>query len=264
MRVFGIAALIVVILYSVSYATDMEVRRVNKKLQDMDKARPCDDYKFVELQKDGSYVTKATLYNKCDVIIELDGEILKFGGCIDVDGDGISEAVVSDYHRLAGGAPINLTYIYKSNKNKIELIETFVGDFGEGAAFVDLNKDGKAEVLTYETWSNWGELELRDSPATPVIYCYRNSKFVDCTEHFPQILKAEIDITLKEALEKKEHKNEYNKHPVLKQEYIGFMKGRALKYLALFSKLGQEKKGWEGVKKFFPDSYEWLKEEWSK
>lgn len=230
----------------------------------MDKARPCDDYKFVTLLKDDSYVTKAALYNKHDVKIEIEGEILKFGGCIDVDGDGVPETVITDYHRAAGGAPINLTQIYKSNKNKIELIETFVGEFGEGAAFVDLNKDGKIEVLTYVTWSNWGDLTLRDSPATPEIYCYKNSSFIDCTKQFPQIIKSEIDSTLKEALEKKEHKNNYNKYPELKQEYIGFMKGRALKYLALFSKLGQEKKGWEGVRKFFPDSYEWLKEEWNK
>src|SRR6185369_3374533 len=100
MRFLGIIVFIVM-FFSVSYATDMEVRRVNKKLHDMDKAKPCDDYKFVTLLKDDSYVTKAALYNKHDVKIEIEGEILKFGGCIDVDGDGVPEAVITDYHRAA-------------------------------------------------------------------------------------------------------------------------------------------------------------------
>ncbi|HCE68986.1 MAG: hypothetical protein A2X82_05215 [Geobacteraceae bacterium GWC2_55_20] len=264
MRVLGITTLIVVMLFSVSYASDMEVDSVNGKLQAMNKAKPCDFYKFVPLQKNDFYVTKAALYNKHKVKIEVEGENLDFGGCIDVDGDGMPEAVISDYHSHAGGAPINRNMIYKSNKDKIELLETFVGEFGEDAAFLDLNKDGKTEVITYVTWSNWGDLALRDSPATPEIHCYKNNRFIDCTKQFPQILRAEIESTLKETSEKKEHKNEYNKHPVLKQEYIGFMKGRALKYLALFSRLGQEKKGWEGVQKLFPDSYKWLKDEWNK
>lgn len=264
MRVLGLSTLIVVMLSAISYASDMEVDSVNEKLQSMNKAKPCDFYKFVPLQNNDSYVTKAALYNKHKAKIEVEGEILDFGGCIDVDGDGVPEAVITDYHSHAGGAPINESNIFKSTNNRIELIETIVGEFGELAAFNDLNKDGKTEVITYVTWSNWGDLTLRNSPATPEIYCYKNSSFIDCTKQFPQIIKAEIDSTLKEAREKKEHKNEYNKHPVLKQEYIGFMKGRALKYLALFSKLGQEKQGWEGVEKLFPDSYKWLKDEWNK
>jgi len=122
----------------------------------MDKAKPCDYYIWEPKQKNDSYVTKAALYDKFKNKLEIEGEILDFRGCIDVNSDGVPEAVVTDYIRYGGGAPIYSKEIYKSSESKIELMGKFVGEFGEDAAFVDLNKDGKTEVVEYLMWSGWG------------------------------------------------------------------------------------------------------------
>lgn len=100
-----------------------------------------------------------------------------------------------------------------------------------------------------------GGLSLTDSPTIIEISCFRKNKFVDCTKEFPVSLNNEINQTLKEV-------REYKKEPGFEGEYKSFLKSHALKYLALYSKLGQKKKGWEGIKKYFPSAYYWLKKEW--
>jgi len=239
-----------------SYALDQYVWEANEKVEAMDKSKPCDYYRFDPKQRKGSYVTKATLYDKFKNKLEIEGEILDLRACIDVDGNGVPEAVVTDYHSAVGGAPIYYKQIYKSIESKIELMETFIGEFGEDAAFVDLNKDGKTEVVEYLMWSGWGGLSLNDSPTLIEISCFRKIEFVDCTKEFPVLLNNEIDQTLKEV-------REYMKEPGFEEAYRNFMKSHALKFLALNSKLGQEQKGWDGVKKYFPNAYAWLLSEWA-
>jgi hypothetical protein len=255
MKILSFTTLITMIFCTMSYAIDQYVYEANKKVEAMDKAKPCDYYRLEPKQKNESYVTKATLYDKFKNKLEIEGEILDFRGCIDVDGDSVPEAVVTDYIRFGGGAPIYVKKIYKSSESKIELIGKFVGEFGEDAAFVDLNKDGKTEIVEYNMWSGWGELALNDSPTLLEISCFRKNEFVDCTKEFTVLLNNEIDQTLKEV-------REYKKELGFGDEYKSFMKSHALKYLALYRKLGQEQKGWDGVKKYFPDAYAWLKNEW--
>ena len=156
MKILNFTTLIIIICCTMSYALDKYVWEANKKVEAMDKAKPCDYYIWEPKQKNDSYVTKAALYDKFKNKLEIEGEILDFRGCIDVNSDGVPEAVVTDYIRYGGGAPIYSKEIYKSSESKIELMGKFVGEFGEDAAFVDLNKDGKTEVVEYLMWSGWG------------------------------------------------------------------------------------------------------------
>jgi uncharacterized protein len=221
---------------------------------------PCGDYSFTTQESsEHEKPNKAILSDKYGHSIEVNGNLLSFRGCIDIDGDKILEAAVSDYLRACGGAPCSKVIIYGSNKNELKEVGHIAGDFGEESAFADLNGDGKTEILSYSCWANWGDLDLQYSPFLPTIYCYKENKFVECTDNYPEIIVREIATTLKQYQDiVKERLDKWHESPSEEE-----VKEFALKYFALHDIIHKESIGWAGVKKHFPRSvYDWLRREW--
>jgi len=222
--------------------------------------KPCEDYTFVKPEEvqDDEAPMRATLKDRNNNSIVIEGAYLTFTGCVDIKGDGRTEAVIYDYNRYCGGRPCSFTYVYTSDGHNLRLMGPhIVGDFGEDVAFKDLRHDGKMELLTYVRWAYWGGLDYWSSPLLPEILCYRENDFKDCTKEFPKILEREIDESLKVP---KHDETEDN----LDKNELQEIKGQALKYLAIHEIMGNEKEGWKGVRKLFPSAYQWLKEEWNK
>ena len=162
-------------------------------------------------------------------------------GCMDIDNDGQSEAVV-EYR--SGGAHCCYTYlIYKKAKTKLKLIGAiYLGDSSE-PVFKDLDNDGVMEILVLDgRLAYFGGLCFACSPSLPLIISYRNKSFIDSTARFPKIIEQEVQNTLNE-------------------KDSGFdLRGNALKYLALHIILGKEADGWHGIRNYYPETSSWLKE----
>ena len=161
--------------------------------------------------------------------------------CVDIDNDGQLEAVV-EYR--SGGAHCCYTYlIYRKAETKLKLIGSiYLGNSSE-PILKDIDNDGIMEVLTLDDrLAYFGDLCFACSPFLPLIISYRNNSFIDCTAKFPKIIEQEIQKTLNER-------------------DSGFdLRGNALKYLALHIILGKEADGWIGIKKYYPETFLWLKE----
>jgi len=162
--------------------------------------------------------------------------------CVDIDNDGQKEAIV-EYYTL--GAHCCFEYhIYRQEEAGLKLFERQYLGNAYAPVFKDINKDGILEMLTFDdSFSYFNGLCYACSPALPLILCYRNKMFSDCTNEFPEIIDHAIEKTLKK-----------------KEDHELYRRGLALQYLVLNVIGGKRELGWQGVKKYYPDSYLWLRE----
>lgn len=162
--------------------------------------------------------------------------------CLDIDNDSQKEAVIEYYTH--GAHCCFEYYIYKKEASGLRLIESISLGEASNPMFKDINKDELPEILTTnDSLAYFDGLCHACSPSLPLVLCYRNKKFSDCTDEFPVI----VDQAIKENLKRNE-----------KDELL--RKGIALQYLALHSIKGRKEEGWRGVKKYYPESYSWLTE----
>lgn len=162
--------------------------------------------------------------------------------CVDIDNDGQKEAVI-DYYTHGAHCCFEY-YIYGKESAGLQLIQSIsLGEYSN-PMFQDINKDGLPEIVALnDSLAYFAGLCHACSPSLPLVLCYRNKKFSDCTDEFPVI----IDQAIKKNLMKSE-----------KDESL--RKGIALQYLALHIIKGKKEEGWRGVKKYYPESYSWLRE----
>jgi hypothetical protein len=169
------------------------------------------------------------------------GSSLRLYHCVDIDRDGRKEAIVEYY---SGGAHCcSVYYVYKEEDSALKLVESILLGNASSPIFKDIDKDGVMEILTLnDTFAYFGGLCYACSPFLPLVLCYRENIFSDCTNQFPGILDEEVKRTL-----------------ARKGDIDDDWKGIALAYLALHIIKGQEAEGWKGVKEYYPQSYSWLK-----
>jgi hypothetical protein len=201
------------------------------------------------IRKDQSSGSKWILRDKYNNSIILDYSNYDWGWatglrlykCVDIDKDGQLEAVLEFY---SGGVHCCYKYfIYKKERSGLGLMESISLGNASRPVFKDINNDGAVEILTInDSLDSFGGLCHACSPFFPLIICYSNNVFIDCTFKFPELIDDEIQKTLKE-----------------KGSIDDDWKGIALKYLVLHIIKGKEKEGWQGVKKYYPQTYSWLK-----
>ncbi len=169
------------------------------------------------------------------------GSSLRLYHCVDIDHDGRKEAIVEYY---SGGAHCcSVYYVYKEEGSALKLVESIPLGNASSPVFKDIDKDGVMEILTVnDAFAYFGGLCYACSPFLPLVLCYRENSFSDCTDQFPGILDEEVKRTL-----------------ARKGDIEDDWKGIALAYLALHIVKGQEAEGWKGVKEYYPQSYAWLK-----
>lgn len=201
------------------------------------------------VKKDEFSGTKWTLKDKYNnsAIIDFSntdwgwGTFLSLYQCVDINHDGQLEAVVL---YGSGGAHCCFNYfIYKKEKSQLKLVKNiFLGNESR-LVFKDINNDGIMEILTFnDSLAYFDKLCYACLPRLPLIICQNNNVFTDCSANFPEIIDKEIQATLKD-----------------KGSIDDDWKGIALKYLALHIIKGREAEGWRGVKKYYPQTYSWLK-----
>jgi hypothetical protein len=167
---------------------------------------------------------------------------IRLYACVDLDGDGRQEAVLEHFTR---GAHCCFDYrFFKLDQEALVPCGNLYLGNGNNPVFKDLDGDGKTEILTLDdSFAYFDGLCFACSPQLPLILCYRDGQFTDCTAGFSSLLSPLIEENLKGTAQDPTYE-----------------RGMALEYLALHIIQGREKEGWAGVRRHYPNCFLWLKE----
>jgi len=167
----------------------------------------------------------------------------------DVDGDGQEEAIVLHY---TGGAHCCFEYFVVATTPQGPVV---LDSFSLGNASIeqvmDITADGRAELLTWDDrLAYFDALPYAFSPFLPLVLCWRDGAFQDCTARFPELLRAEANGAVDRLLSAVQ---EGGKDDLVKR-------GAALKVAALYHRMGQLREGLGKVANICPPCAEWLEE----
>jgi hypothetical protein len=171
--------------------------------------------------------------------------------CQDVTGDRIPELLFETY---SGGAHCCTTAYIVSLKGPIRLILRY--DAGNADVEVaDLNHDGRPELLLGDdSFAYFDDLCYACSPSVPpIVACYRNGRFEDCTRQFPSVVREQAANSAVEL-------RELAKRGVHDASDLQYIRGAALSLYAPYVLLGQETRGWTAVRAIvsIPEVLTWL------
>jgi hypothetical protein len=162
--------------------------------------------------------------------------------CEDLLGDDQVELIVEDY---SGGAHCCSTYYVYSPRHRKMLLMAKTGN-GSLQDIKDLNRDGKKELIASDDrLAYFGGLSYAASPMLPLIFCYREGQYTDCTRDFPDLLNQAMQES--EAGLKQSDADEISN------------KRNALAIYALGILLGKESETWQRLQAMLPkDTRVWL------
>jgi hypothetical protein len=113
----------------------------------------------------------------------------------DINGDGLKEVIVQS---SSGGNcwSCNPTEIYRVSNHRVELIAA-----GPIHKIIDLDGDGIKELVVTDTrWEMYDDLSHAASPWAPMIYAWRNGRYVYASRDFPAYYRSELQ-KLRAAIE---------------------------------------------------------------
>jgi hypothetical protein len=156
--------------------------------------------------------------------------------CTDIDGNHVLELLVSSE---SGGAHCCETlhaWVLEA-KSPRKSLEYPAGNAG-GFELRDLDADGRQELLLGDdTFAYFADLCYACSPSSlPMVVCSTEKGFQDCTQKFPDFLRAALDRYAARL-----------KTPADAAE-VKFVEGAALGALAVWTLLGDEEKGLESIR----------------
>jgi hypothetical protein len=129
------------------------------------------------------------------------------------------------------------------------LVEFFAGNAG-GYEISDLNGDGNLQlILGDDSFAYFGGLSYASSPASlPLVACYRNGSFSDCTRQFPAALQKSIELYRAELedTQLRIKSGQINVSPEWPADF--WIAGPVLGVYANFVLLGQDDEGWAAVR----------------
>jgi hypothetical protein len=174
-------------------------------------------------------------------------ELWELTATADVDGDGQEEAIVLHY---TGGAHCCFEYfVVDTGPQGPIVLDSFSLGNGPIDKVMDITADGRAELLTWDDrLAYFGDLSFAHSPFLPLVLCWQEGAFRDCTTRFPDLLWEEAQramSALSAAMQ------EGGKDDAVKR-------GRALKVAALYYRMGRWQEGLRKVSDVCPPCADWL------
>jgi len=108
----------------------------------------------------------------------------------DLDGDRFLEAVVT---ADGGGAHGNLEYYLCAFRPRFRLLACVRAGRSGMNEFTDLDRDGKKEImLGDDSFANFDDLPCAKTPTLPMVLGCMDSRYVDVTARYPDIVHADI------------------------------------------------------------------------
>jgi hypothetical protein len=159
--------------------------------------------------------------------------------CLDVTGDQHQDLLVSTY---SGGAHCCTTLYVVALTPPARLLLYYDAGNSGGYQVVDLNKDGRPELLLGDDGlAYFADLCDACSPSSmPLLACFRDGRFQDCTRAFPMFLREQIASQtqgLREAL-RTAGRDSFSQQSI---------RGAALGLYAAYLLAGLDATGWQAV-----------------
>lgn len=166
--------------------------------------------------------------------------------CKDVTGDGIHELVVQTY---TGGAHCCWTLYFLALEPVARVLLLYEAGNAGGVEVVDLDYDGRPElVLGDDQFAYFDTLCYACSPArTPLVACYRDERFHDCTRTFPAVVRKDI---ARWTAELRSLVAQTPRDDAIAQS----IRGAALGLYATHVLIGEDRQGWDAVRSIAPAS----------
>lgn len=164
--------------------------------------------------------------------------------CEDVTGDRVPEVIMTQY---SGGAHCCTSIYVLALKPSVRLLLNYEAGHAGGIEIRDLDRDRRPELILYDdSFAYFDDLCFACSPAgIPLIACFRDGRFVDCTRSFPDVLRREI-ASWSETLRKAAEEGPRDAAALM------YMRGTALGLYANYVLLGADEHGWEAVHALAP------------
>ena len=157
--------------------------------------------------------------------------------CGDVAASPTEELVVRSF---SGGARCcETTRVFALDGLAPRLLLTYEGGNATGVEVRDIDGDGRKElILGDDSFAYFGDLGFAGSPARlPLVACFANGRFGDCSRQFPDLLRQGRDSYLARL------------KPAATPEALTDAKGNALGVLALSELLGEAEQGLDAVRR---------------
>jgi len=112
--------------------------------------------------------------------------------CKSLTGDGVPGLILTTY---SFGAHCCWTIYVLSLRSHPKLLLQFFAGNADGYEIRDLKADGNLQViLGDDSFAYFGGLSFASSPSLlPLVACYRNGSFADCTREFPDLIRGSIE-----------------------------------------------------------------------
>ena len=166
--------------------------------------------------------------------------------CRDVTGDGVPELVVQTY---TGGAHCCWTLYFLALEPDVHVLLLYEAGNAGGVEVVDLDQDGRLElVLGDDQFAYFDSLCYACSPAKmPLVACYRDGRFHDCTRTFPAVVRKDI---ARWTAELRGLVAQTPRDAAVAQS----IRGAALGLYATHALISEDRQGWDAVRSIAPAS----------
>jgi hypothetical protein len=179
--------------------------------------------------------TRLTIQKSGRLLVTLTDWTITSADCLDLTDDRIPELLVRTF---SGAAHCCETVRVFALEAAPRLILLYEGNNAQGVEVRDINGDGLPELLLGDdTFAYFGDLCPACAPARlPLVACFADGRFRDCTREFPEMLRAERTTFLARL-----------GAPASNDEREA-AEGQALGVLALSALLGEEEQGLQAVR----------------
>jgi hypothetical protein len=177
----------------------------------------------------------------------LNGEAITGVECRSLTGDGVPGLIFTTFSY--GAHCCTEIYVLSLGPEPELLLHFFEGN-GGGYEIRDLKGDGSLQlIMNDDSFSYYGGLPYAWSPARlPLVACYRNGSFTDCTREFPDVVRDSIE-SYRADLQETELRiksGEIKASPGWPTDF--WIAGAALGIYANSLLLGQDGAGWAAVR----------------
>jgi hypothetical protein len=195
-------------------------------------------------------LTRLRVFSPTREVWRLNETAIRGVECRSLTGDGVPGLIITTFS--FGMHCCTTIYVVSLMFEPKLLLQFFAGN--GGCAIEDLKADGSVQLnCDDDSFAYFGGLCFACSPTSlPLVACYRNGSFVDCTKQFPSVIRESIEsyrARLKDTQGRVES-GELEVSPGWAAEWDAdfWIAGWVLGIYANYVLLGQDSKGWAEVR----------------